>query len=197
MLSILIASAAHPDSVEICGTLVRGVECALLEATDGERYVLDDPGEFVVGDSVRVIGERDRDCVSICQEGDGCIAVAYVSYCDGDTIKACGKLVAGIECVLFEDDRGFLFPLENRGSFEPGDRVRVVGRFSRECATICQQSTGCIEDNQIEAAPADGTCTGDDNNDDEDGSPACPAVSIGLLLATAAFLFIGARRGTA
>lgn len=179
-VGVAVATLAQADPVDFCGQIVRGVECALFQADGGERYVLDDPGNFSIGDRVRVRGERDQGCVSICLEGDGCISVAGITYCDGE-ITACGTLVDGVECVLFEDDGGFLFVIENRGSFAVGDRVLVRGQFSRDCASICQQETGCIADNSIEPSPTDGNC----DRNDEPGSGACPLTTAGLLLAGA------------
>ena len=55
------------------GTLVQGAECVLFEADVGGLYVLDNLGDFEVGDRVYVMGGLDPNCVSICMEGDGCI----------------------------------------------------------------------------------------------------------------------------
>lgn len=68
-----------------CGTLIQGAECVLFEADD-ERgtFVLSDQGDFKVGDRVRVIGKRQRNCVSTCMEGDGCIRVFRIEDCTED-----------------------------------------------------------------------------------------------------------------
>jgi hypothetical protein len=55
--------------------------------------------------------------------------------------------------VLFRPDSGGLYVLANLGSFGPGARVRVSGTVNPNCATICQQGEGCIEDNTIEKCP--------------------------------------------
>ncbi len=62
----------------------------------------------------------------------------------------CGIMVRGIECVLFQSDDGRLWVLDDRGSFNVGDRVHVAGIIDRECITICQQGSGCIRRNSIE-----------------------------------------------
>jgi len=70
---------------------------------------------------------------------------------------ACGVLVDGVECVLFRADTGEVYVISNRGTFVPGDRVRVTGYiFSPPCATRCQEGSGCILGNTIEACPFEG-----------------------------------------
>lgn len=174
--------AARADSVDLCGELTAGVECTLFKTGDGRLYVLDDAGKFVVGDRVRVIGERDDDCVSICMQGNGCITVASITYCDDEQITACGKLVDGVECILFEDDKGFLFAIDETGGFSVGDRVQVTGRFESDCISVCIQTTGCIRQNTIRAGAADGSCP------DGGGSIVCPAAAAGLLALSGAGL---------
>jgi hypothetical protein len=58
---------------ESSGVLVRGVECVLFEADDGSLYVLEDYGDFGVGDRVWVSGILNPYCVTICMQGNGCI----------------------------------------------------------------------------------------------------------------------------
>lgn len=170
---VAIACPAPAQNVDACGTLIQGTECVLFESNEGGRFVLDDRGQFEVGDEVRVIGELDEGCVSVCQEGEGCIAVASITHCDGD-VTICGTLVDGVTCLLLEDDQGFLLAIENQGPFEVGDRVQVNGQFDGGCVTVCQQVTGCVQDNTIRAAPADGPC-------DPPGSIICPAAGLALL----------------
>jgi len=67
--------------IEACGTLVEGVECVLFQTDDGRQFVLTDAGSFQVGQRVEVHGWLDPDCVSICQQGEGCITVAMISEC--------------------------------------------------------------------------------------------------------------------
>ena len=72
-----LAQLSDEPDFDACGTLVRGVECVLFEGGGG-RYVLSDYAGFKVGDAVRVIGTLDEACITICQEGDGCIRGAEV-----------------------------------------------------------------------------------------------------------------------
>jgi hypothetical protein len=68
---------AQAGPIDACGVLVQGAECVLLEVSGG-RYVLADYGRYRVGDEVRVIGTINPNCVTICNEGDGCIAGAVL-----------------------------------------------------------------------------------------------------------------------
>lgn len=66
-----------------CGQLIQGAECVLFRTSAGATYLLSDLGDFDVGDRVRVRGVIDADCVSTCQEGDGCIQVESIRACRG------------------------------------------------------------------------------------------------------------------
>lgn len=82
---IIAAFAAAPASAQLsdepdfdaCGVLVQGAGCVLF-AGGGGSYVLSDYANFKIGDLVRVIGTLDENCITICQEGDGCIRGAEV-----------------------------------------------------------------------------------------------------------------------
>jgi hypothetical protein len=56
---------------------------------------------------------------------------------------ACGSLVQGAHCVLF-DGGGGKYVLSDYGGFHLGDAVRVVGTLDPGCTTICTDSDGCI-----------------------------------------------------
>lgn len=107
LLIAALASAAQADEFDGCGTLFQGVECVLFSPDIGGDYLLDDTGGFSVGDRVHVIGERDPNCVSICQQGNGCIAVSSITAADcpcdftslplrGFLSCLCGAGVAGV-----------------------------------------------------------------------------------------------------
>ena len=82
---IIAAATAAPASAQLsdepdfdaCGVLVQGAECVLFTGGGGS-YVLSDYANFKIGDLVRVIGTLDEACITICQEGDGCIRGAEV-----------------------------------------------------------------------------------------------------------------------
>lgn len=65
---------------EGCGVLVQGVECVLFQADAGGLFLLSNLGSFQVGERVEVRG-RPRNCITICQQGNGCI--------EDNTIRAC------------------------------------------------------------------------------------------------------------
>jgi hypothetical protein len=65
---------AQATPFEGSGELIQGVECVLFKADVGGRYVLDNLDGFQVGDRVHVTGDLNLSCVTICQEGDGCIS---------------------------------------------------------------------------------------------------------------------------
>lgn len=58
-------------------------------------------------------------------------------------IDACGVLVRGADCVLFEGSGG-RFYIADYGNFRVGDAVRVVGTADPTCITICRDADGCI-----------------------------------------------------
>jgi hypothetical protein len=65
-----------------CGNIVQGVTCPLLfDDSNGHLWILDNTGGFQLGDNVHVIGTATPGCISICQQGNGCIAVANISLC--------------------------------------------------------------------------------------------------------------------
>lgn len=58
-------------------------------------------------------------------------------------IDACGVLVRGTDCVLFEGAGG-RFYLADYGNYRVGDAVRVIGTADPTCITICRDADGCI-----------------------------------------------------
>lgn len=67
-----------------CGVLVQGVECVLFQADSGGLYVVQNLGGHVVGDRVRVQGSLNPQCVTICQQGNGCIEHNTIEPCPID-----------------------------------------------------------------------------------------------------------------
>lgn len=70
-----------PGHFDGCGVLVQGVECVLFKADIGGLYVLDNMGNFNVGDYVRVRGLMNPYCITICMQGNGCIEQNTISVC--------------------------------------------------------------------------------------------------------------------
>jgi len=74
--------AAVAQEFNGCGQLIQGIECVLFQPDEGGLWVLDNRGNFRVGDRVRVIGTLDRECITICQQGDGCIRRNSIDLCE-------------------------------------------------------------------------------------------------------------------
>lgn len=87
------AAAAPPQtgSYSMCGDIVQGVTCPkLFLDTNGRLWVLDTYGPFNVGDNVLVRGTEVPGCISICQQGDGCITGNTITSCLPDpTVPYC------------------------------------------------------------------------------------------------------------
>jgi hypothetical protein len=67
-------------TLTVCGTLVEGVECTLLEGDNGGLYIVNTAG-FPVGSCICVTGPYDAFCNSYCQQGDGCIYNTTATAC--------------------------------------------------------------------------------------------------------------------
>lgn len=75
---VLIACLTVPTIVSAqfaeCGVLIDGITCPILFQTpNGNIYVLDNTGGFQPGDEVFVTGNFDPGCITICQQGAGCV----------------------------------------------------------------------------------------------------------------------------
>ncbi|MGE0480000.1 MAG: hypothetical protein AB7Q17_05955 [Phycisphaerae bacterium] len=152
ILAVVLAIALVPplSATEFsgCGVLVRGVECVLFAADGGGLYYLGVVDGFAVGDRVHVRGALDPECISICQQGDGCIVDAVVATC-GPTIEVCGTLELGAPgCILLHDERtGERYLLDDYGGFGLGDRVFAIGAVVSPCSLHCR--TPCLVQNVI------------------------------------------------
>jgi len=137
-------ASAQPVFFHGCGTLIQGVECVLFDSDTAGVYVVENLGGFGVGDRVRVEGELNDTCTTICMEGDGCIEQNVITSCA--EFNDCGIFIQGVECVLFDSDNfGLYVVLPKLGGFTVGDRVRVTGRLFLTCVTFCMEGDGCIE----------------------------------------------------
>ena len=85
-LLFLSAPTASAQAFAGCGTVVQGVTCPKLFAPDaGGLYVVGGLTPFNVGDHVHVTGTIDPSCITICQQGNGCINGAVVTNCSTGT----------------------------------------------------------------------------------------------------------------
>ena len=77
------APLAAAQSFDGCGTIVPGVTCPKLFAPDsGGLYVLQaNLSGFNVGDHLHVVGTIDPSCITICQQGNGCINPTSIGPC--------------------------------------------------------------------------------------------------------------------
>ena len=74
---LAIAQSNGLTEFDACGVLVNGPGCVLFEGGGGS-YVLADAGNFAFGDTVRVVGTLNPNCITLCPEADGCISGAEV-----------------------------------------------------------------------------------------------------------------------
>lgn len=110
-----VAAQSGTIPYDDCGFIVEGVTCPMLFSDDdGRLWLLDDFGSTQVGDRVRVIGDADQGCITICQEGNGCIYNNTISECGSVGDSYCISLpnstgsaalisAEGSESVSFED----------------------------------------------------------------------------------------------
>ena len=143
-LSAAAATVASAGTIDVCGTLVTdGAGCKLVELPSGERYILDDDGGLVDGQPIRVQGDFDPDCFSICFANDGCVFNSITTL--GWPVDLCGTLATdGAGCKLIELDSGERYILDDDGGLVDGQPIRVQGDLDPTCLSICFANDGCI-----------------------------------------------------
>jgi hypothetical protein len=183
----------EPCPLDACGRLAPGPEnCVVFVTDDGQEYVLENFGDFVVGDRVHVTGLVRQGCNSICV--NPCVAVVDNTI-DACSFEACGRLVEIGGCLLFETASGELYVIANpEGSFRAGEPVLVDGVLAAECAVACPgvaDVKGCIEVESLNSIGEIGffrraDCNADGSSDIADavfalmylfssgGTPLCP-----------------------
>jgi hypothetical protein len=72
-----LALAQQVQTIDACGALESAGTCVVFDGGGG-KYLLSDYGNFHVGDTVRVTGSIEPNCVTICSDIDGCISGAKV-----------------------------------------------------------------------------------------------------------------------
>ncbi len=136
-------------TVEDTGVLKASDDCLVFYADHGGVFKLETNGGFAPGDRVKVSGTVDFECDTRCVASacvqDNEIQPSTPGY------ESCGRLFAGTECLLFEDDDGQIVLLDDNGAFKAGDRVKVTGTLVADCITTCNQGQGCVVNNTISA----------------------------------------------
>ncbi len=146
--SLCFCAVSAADVYDDLGTLVEGVECTLFQADSGELFIVDDFAEFGPGDRVRVMGDLDRTCASVCMQGAGCVQNSQV-YDATDFSAACGTLISRNGCAVLETDDGQVWALDETFPFQVGDYVHVVGTYNAECGGSCSVGIACLRTNTV------------------------------------------------
>jgi hypothetical protein len=152
-LASTVAWAVPNQPFEDCGTIIQGVECRLFDSDNFGVYVVTTFADFNVGDRVMVTGQLNPDCITFCQQGDGCIENASISPCPGEAFEDCGTIIQGVECRLFDSDNFGVYVVTTFAGFNVGDRVLVTGTYNPYCVTVCMQGDGCIENATVVPCP--------------------------------------------
>ena len=132
---VLIAAAPNMAAAQLpftgCGTLIAGVECVLFQADVGGLYVVNTAG-FSIGDHVRVVGTLNPSCITVCMQGNGCIANSTMTLCAPSPVEQStwGKVKALYSAVA----------LNNEGRLPPWShprlaRCRTRARIGRRSVT--------------------------------------------------------------
>jgi len=140
-----------------CGTLVfvlsGGTPCLAFETGDGGLYQINNFGGFGPGDFVRVTSNQiSTPCATLCGEFEACLGDNGISPCIAQPFffDGCGELVIydgpTISCMVFQDELGNRWLLDDQGSFELGDQLHVSG-FTMFCSPLCGDVLGCITNN--------------------------------------------------
>jgi hypothetical protein len=115
------ASAAAPSGIPFdeCGDMVQGVTCPIMfEDTMGRLWILDDTAGFQVGDHVRVIGTSELGCISLCNQGNGCI--------HNNTVSVCGAVNGTNYCISAANSVGAGASMSATGSDSVGANNLVL-----------------------------------------------------------------------
>lgn len=86
----------EPGPIDACGVLIQQGACAVFEGGGGVYVIPSVDDDFGFGDPVRVVGTIDPDCITICDETDGCIS--------GATLYDPGRFPCGTDIPSFPGD---------------------------------------------------------------------------------------------
>jgi hypothetical protein len=164
--------------IDECGELVQVGECVVFQGDTGGYFVLENHGDFVVGDHIRVVGCLQGGCLNMCPPPDlndppfPCIVRNSVESCgagcreicpvDQPCFTGCGVIEPGPNCLYFRADSGGRYILSNYGFFTtPGVRVQIEGCINPNCATPClEPDVTCLHNHFIRPCDPCLTCFG-------------------------------------
>jgi hypothetical protein len=137
---VAVAASAGPRSpgaeFQSCGTMVAAPFCGLALATDsGGLYLLDQVGEFGLGDHVFVAGTLLPRCLTFPECAiDSCVQVSAIGPCGATYFSGCGILVSSFTCgdALAADDGSGIYVIDGAGA-NYGDHLFVEGPIIAEC----------------------------------------------------------------
>ncbi|MGQ9592026.1 MAG: hypothetical protein ACUVYA_17225 [Planctomycetota bacterium] len=149
----IFGKAVERCDFEGCGTLVAGPgDCVVFEADSGRRFLLEEYGDFGVGDRVGVAGPVVLDCNSACVTPCVEIVKNSIGPC---VLETCGELVdLGDGCIALETVDGKLYGLADTGEFAASDAVFLVGVVGNDLAKCgpCAGKpgiAGCVEEGEV------------------------------------------------
>lgn len=91
-LTLASATASAQTSYDMCGTLTNnfGSGCTDFLDTNGDRWLINGSlGNFAIGDTLRVVGTTDPNCINFCFSLAGCIQNPVVSDCGPTFTSVC------------------------------------------------------------------------------------------------------------
>jgi hypothetical protein len=125
LVALALPSSAQTYNFDGCGTVIQGVTCPkLFRDTANKLWLLQSFGSFQVGDYVYVTGMADPNCISICQQGNGCIANNTIALCPPDPSKPFCFCGSGAPCGNNDPSAGCA------NSAGAGSRLRADGTDS-------------------------------------------------------------------
>ena len=140
-----ITPSGSSGTYEACGVLTGTPSCTIFTLLGDDYFgmVLDNYGDYSIGDTVYVSGQYVPYCSSACTDSIGCLIDNTIGSCNSipsDTIyyEGCGVLWEDFGCLLFFTIEPSIPPavLDNYGSFSSGDTVFVSG-IVYDCGMVC------------------------------------------------------------
>ncbi len=87
LLTVSNSAVAQGPAYDECGQLFQGVTCVLFGDTNGRDWLLDiDVSGLPLGVDLQVSGTFQIGCISLCNQGDGCIFGTVITTCGGPPV---------------------------------------------------------------------------------------------------------------